>query len=121
MRKIPRIVEFDVPVTLLLDKGHRDPDGVARVQAIATQLGMNVISAGKTSVCCTVSGSVYKKMFGTTPIRTDEKPAGSFDFGTPAGFAAADSLSVPSELQNLVEIIAVEPPSTRMAEGSPVK
>ena len=121
MKKNARKVECNVPVTLLLVKNHRDPDGVARVQAIATQLGMNVTSAGKTSVCCTVSGSVYKKMFGTKPIKIDEKPAGSFDVGTPSGFAADDSLSVPSELQNLVEIISVEPPSTRLVESSPVK
>jgi hypothetical protein len=103
-----------VNIAILLHKSWRTPEGVARVQEIASKLGFTLTTSGRVSLSARLPVDTFKQIFKVTPTRLNATPPGDYDFGSPGGYTTDMELPIPSELTNYVQSISVVPPARRL-------
>lgn len=103
----------EVPVSILLQKSWRTPEGIELVKQIAASLNIQISSTGRSTISGRVPFDSFKKIFGVTPVRVSPRPPGEKDFGSAGGYAITGELSIPSELSKYVESISVVSPALR--------
>lgn len=105
--------EATVAVAMLLRRNACTEEARAEVRARAKQLGFTATTAGRASLSFRISPQTLERVFGVEVVRVVPTGPSSTDFGSPAGYAAAE-LAVPPPLQPYVELITVSSPAIRL-------
>jgi hypothetical protein len=103
-----------INIAMLLRKPWRTAEGIARVQEIASSLGINPSASGRASVSGKVSSDLFVKLFAVSPTPVEPKKPGTEDFGSAGGYTTEMELPIPRELEKYVESISVVPPARRL-------
>jgi hypothetical protein len=106
-------MEKTIPITMLLRSEARNAEAIAKVQKIASDLGLTPTTTGKVSLCFRVSEEKCQELFGQTPRPVSKKGPSKTDAGTSGGFVETD-LAIPVTLVPFVETITVTAPATRL-------
>jgi hypothetical protein len=106
-------MDTKISVTLMLKSSSRTPEAAARVQEMAAGLGLELTTAGKSSLSFRADPETFTRLFGVTATPVEPRPPGERDFGAPGGHIVEEELKVPDELAEFVESVSVLPPATR--------
>lgn len=104
-----------ISLALLLRKDWRNPEGLARVQAIAAEHGWKLTGKGQVTLSAAVSPSAFRRVFGFAPTVVPARRPRGQDFGARAGYLDDHEITVPTDLSEYVESISIEPPATRFS------
>jgi hypothetical protein len=107
-----------IPLTLLLKEQSRTPQAIEQVKSRSEKLGLDITSHGRASLTARIPLKLFKALFDRAPTGQRERPASERDFGAPEGYREDDGLPVPRELADLVELITIEPPATRLGSST---
>lgn len=102
-----------IHLSMTLRSEWRNPEGVAKTQEKAAALGLTPTTAGRATISCVAAPELFCSLFGVEAEKVPASEAGESDFGAPAGYAVAEDLPVPADLEELVESVSVEPPARR--------
>ena len=100
-------------VELLVRPAWRKPEGIARIQEIASRLGLSPTGAGRATVSCRADLAAFARLFHVSPVEQPPRPPAGSDQGSPGGYSWDQPLAIPEELREYVETISVVPPHTR--------
>jgi hypothetical protein len=103
-----------INIAILLRKSWRTSEGIARVQEIASALGIHPSTRGRASIAGKVSPELFVKLFSVSPIPVEPTKPGADDFGSAGGYTTDRELPIPPELEEYVESISVIPPARRL-------
>jgi hypothetical protein len=103
-----------IHIAILLRKSWRTSEGIARVQEIASSLGIQLSTYGRASVSGKVSADRFAKLFSVSPVPVEPTKPGTDDFGSAGGYTTDTTLPIPRELEEYVESISVIPPARRL-------
>ena len=107
-----------VELSVLLSPSYRSVDRMAEAIDLLSKHGFVVMSTGKATLCCTLTASKFKELFGSDVPQLINTGSSDFDFGKPKGRELINDLAVPSELTHCIQAVSVEPPATRLADES---